>query len=58
VSRFLYATGLSGHGFLQGPPTAELLRDHVLERPTFAPKAPLGVERFERADLRPERNIV
>jgi sarcosine oxidase subunit beta len=58
VSRFLYATGFSGHGFLQGPATGELLRDLVLERPTFADIAPLAVERFERADLRPERNIV
>jgi sarcosine oxidase subunit beta len=58
VSRFLYATGFSGHGFLQGPATGELLRDLVLQRPTFADIAPLGVERFQRADLRPERNIV
>jgi sarcosine oxidase subunit beta len=58
VSRFLYATGFSGHGFLQGPATGELLRDLVLRRPTFADIAPLGVERFQTADLRPERNIV
>jgi sarcosine oxidase subunit beta len=58
VSRFLYATGFSGHGFLQGPATGELLRDLVLRRPTFADISPLAVERFERADLRPERNIV
>ncbi len=58
INRFLYATGFSGHGFLQGPATGELLRDLVLQQPTFADIAPLGVERFERADLRPERNIV
>jgi sarcosine oxidase subunit beta len=58
ISRFLYATGFSGHGFLQGPATGELLRDLVLRRPTFADVAPLSVERFARADLRPERNIV
>ena len=58
VSRFLYATGFSGHGFLQGPATGELLRDLVLRRPTFADISPLAVERFARADLRPERNIV
>jgi sarcosine oxidase subunit beta len=58
VSRFLYATGFSGHGFLQGPATGELLRDLVLRRPTFADITPLAVERFARADLRPERNIV
>src|SRR6185369_812814 len=27
VSRFLYATGFSGHGFLQGPAIGEVLRD-------------------------------
>ena len=58
VSRFLYATGFSGHGFLQGPATGELLRDLVPERPTFADIAPLGVERFQRAEARPEHNIV
>jgi glycine/D-amino acid oxidase-like deaminating enzyme len=30
VSRFLYATGFSGHGFLQGPAVGEILRDMVL----------------------------
>ncbi|MDT7588109.1 MAG: hypothetical protein QOE32_5659, partial [Pseudonocardiales bacterium] len=30
VSRFLYATGFSGHGFLQGPAIGEVLRDLVL----------------------------
>jgi len=58
VRRFLYATGFSGHGFLQGPATGELLRDLVLRRPTFADITPLSVERFQNADLRPERNIV
>ena len=33
VSRFLYATGFSGHGFLQGPAVGEMLRDLVLGRP-------------------------
>ena len=58
VSRFLYATGFSGHGFLQGPAVGELLRDLVLERPTFVDIGPLGVERFSDAALRPEFNIV
>jgi sarcosine oxidase subunit beta len=58
VSRFLYATGFSGHGFLQGPATGEILRDLVLERPTFVDVAPLTVERFDGSDLRPELNIV
>jgi sarcosine oxidase subunit beta len=58
VSRFLYATGFSGHGFLQGPAVGEILRDLVLGRPTFADVSPLSVERFETAALRPEYNVV
>jgi len=33
VSRFLYATGFSGHGFLQGPTVGEIMRDLVLKHP-------------------------
>jgi sarcosine oxidase subunit beta len=58
VSRFLYATGFSGHGFLQGPAVGEILRDLVLARPTFVDVAPLSVNRFGDAMLRPEYNIV
>jgi sarcosine oxidase, subunit beta len=58
VSRFLYATGFSGHGFLQGPAVGELLRDMFLRRPLFVDITPLGAERFSAAALRPEYNIV
>lgn len=58
VSRFLYATGFSGHGFLQGPAVGEILRDLYLGREPFIDVAPLRVERFEQGELRPERNIV
>ncbi len=58
VSRFLYATGFSGHGFLQGPATGEILRDLVLRREPFVDVAPLSVDRFDGRDLRPELNIV
>jgi sarcosine oxidase subunit beta len=58
VSRFLYATGFSGHGFLQGPAVGEILRDLVLERPPFVDVGPLSVERFHRAAHRPEFNVV
>jgi sarcosine oxidase subunit beta len=57
-SRFIYATGFSGHGFLQGPAVGEILRDLVLERPTFVDIGPLSVERFTNEMLRPEFNIV
>ncbi len=58
VSRFLYATGFSGHGFLQGPAVGEILRDLLLRRPTFVDIAPFSVDRFDAAALRPEYNVV
>ena len=57
-SRFLYATGFSGHGFLQGPAVGEIVRDLVLRREPFVDVAPLDVERFVRAAPRPERNVI
>ena len=58
VSRFLYATGFSGHGFLQGPAVGEIVRDLVLGREPFVDVAPLGVDRFARAAPRPEHNVI
>ena len=58
VSRFLYATGFSGHGFLQGPAIGEIVRDLVLRHEPFVDVAPLSVERFARAAARPERNVI
>ncbi len=58
VSRFLYATGFSGHGFLQGPAVGEIVRDLILGREPFVDVAPLAVERFAHAALRPERNVI
>ena len=58
VSRFLYATGFSGHGFLQGPAVGEIVRDLVLGRTPFVDVAPLAVERFARSETRPERNVI
>jgi sarcosine oxidase subunit beta len=58
VERFLYATGFSGHGFLQGPAVGELLRDLYLDRETFVDVTPLSAERFATGTRRPERNIV
>jgi sarcosine oxidase, subunit beta len=59
VSRFLYATGFSGHGFLQAPAVGEVVRDLVLDREPFIDVAPLSAERFVKPDgLRPEFNVV
>ena len=58
VSRFFYATGFSGHGFLQGPAVGEIVCDLVCEREPFVDVAPLAVERFSTARPRPEHNII
>jgi len=58
VDRFLYATGFSGHGFLQAPAVGEIVRDLVLEREPFVDVAALSSERFARAETRPERNVI
>jgi sarcosine oxidase subunit beta len=58
VSRFLYATGFSGHGFLQGPAIGEVVRDLVLGREPFVDVRPLSADRFASGDARPEHNIV
>lgn len=56
-SRFLYATGFSGHGFLQGPAVGEVIRDLYLGRPPVVDVTPLDARRF-RSGTRTERNIV
>jgi sarcosine oxidase subunit beta len=58
ISRFLYATGFSGHGFLQGPAIGEVVRDLYLGREPFVDVAPLAVERFDRSAPRPEHNVI
>jgi glycine/D-amino acid oxidase-like deaminating enzyme len=58
VSRFLYATGFSGHGFLQGPAVGEIVRDLVLEHAPFVDVAPLSAERFAHTAPRPEHNVI
>jgi sarcosine oxidase, subunit beta len=57
-SRFLYATGFSGHGFLQAPAVGEIMRDLFLGRPPFVDVTPLSADRFSGDGLRPERIVV
>ena len=57
-ARFLYATGFSGHGFLQGPAVGEVVRDLFLGRPPPIDVTPLTVDRFHLGRDRYERNIV
>jgi sarcosine oxidase subunit beta len=58
VSRFLYATGFSGHGFLQGPAVGEVIRDLYLGRKPFVDISPLNAHRFAHSATRAERNVV
>lgn len=58
VSRFCYATGFSGHGFLQGPAIGEVMRDLVLGRSPEIDVSGLDVRRFAADAARPERNLV
>jgi sarcosine oxidase subunit beta len=58
VSRFLYATGFSGHGFMMGPAIGEVMRDLYLGRPPVVDVSSLTSRRFAESALRPELNIV
>jgi sarcosine oxidase, subunit beta len=58
LSRFLYATGFSGHGFLMGPAIGEVMRDLYLGRPPVVDVSSLTAARFAGSGLRPELNVV
>ena len=58
VERLLYATGFSGHGFMQAPAIGEIVRDLVLGREPFVDVSPLATERFALQALRPEHNVI
>ncbi len=58
ISRVLYATGFSGHGFLQGPALGEVLRDLVLRREPSIDISALSLDRFGVGRRRDERHLV
>ncbi|MEO7129820.1 MAG: FAD-binding oxidoreductase [Dermatophilaceae bacterium] len=58
VSRFLYATGFSGHGFLLGPAMGEVMSSLVRGETPFVDVSAFDTRRFERATLHREKNIV
>ena len=59
VDGFIYATGFSGHGFLMGPATGEIVRDLVLGREPSYDISGFDVRRFDKATTgRGEHNIV
>jgi sarcosine oxidase subunit beta len=49
VPGVFYATGFSGHGFLQGPAVGEIVRDLYLDREPFMDPAPFSADRFADA---------
>jgi sarcosine oxidase subunit beta len=49
----LYATGFSGHGFLQGPAVGEVVRDLFLGRRPAVDVAPLAADRFQHGRAGP-----
>lgn len=59
ASRFLYATGFSGHGFLQAPAVGEVVRDLVAGRRPPVDVSPLHADRFTTpSGTRAEANII
>jgi sarcosine oxidase subunit beta len=58
VARLLYATGFSGHGFMQAPAVGEVVRDLYLGAEPFADVGPLGAGRFAAGHSRPEHAVV
>lgn len=58
VSGVLYATGFSGHGFLQGPAVGEIIRDLYLGREPFLDPAPFSADRFASERLLTEVHII
>lgn len=58
VSRLLYATGFSGHGFLMGPAVGEVVRDLYYGHQPVIDVSGLDVRRFAGPGARPELTIV
>lgn len=58
VSRFLYACGFSGHGFLMGPAVGEVMRDLYLGRAPVVDVSTLSVDRFTTGATRVESHII
>jgi sarcosine oxidase subunit beta len=58
VSRFLYAAGYSGHGFLQAPATGEIVRDLYLGVEPFCDVTGFDALRFAVESAQTELNII
>jgi sarcosine oxidase subunit beta len=57
-SRFLYATGFSGHGFQQTPAVGEHLAELVAGRTPTLDLSPFSAERFARGEAREEAFVI
>jgi sarcosine oxidase, subunit beta len=55
---FLYATGFSGHGFLQAPGVGELVTDLFLEHDSFMDPHSFRADRFRDAEALREVHII
>ncbi len=58
LSRFLYATGFSGHGFQQAPAVGEHLAELVAGREPTLDLSPFALDRFARGETRPEAFVI
>jgi len=58
MERFLYATGFSGHGFLQGPAVGEVIRDLYLRQRPIIDVSPLSADRFPAGVKRIETHCI
>ncbi|MDA2804187.1 NAD(P)/FAD-dependent oxidoreductase [Nocardiopsis suaedae] len=58
VGRLLYATGFSGHGFLQAPAVGEVIRALYLGEEPFVDVSAMSADRFDDSPLRREFNVV
>lgn len=57
-SRFLYATGFSGHGFQQAPAVGRHLAELIVGREPTLDLSPFDLERFARGEVREEAFVI
>jgi sarcosine oxidase subunit beta len=57
-SRFLYATGFSGHGFQQAPAVGEHVAELAAGREPTLDLSAFSLERFARGEARPEAFVI
>lgn len=58
VEGFYTAAGFSGHGFMFGPVTGEVMRDMILDKKSALDASPLALSRFEEGRLVIEPSVV